>query len=307
MRLDQRLIALHPGLSRRRAKEVVEKGQVRLDGATVTEPGLEVADDAQPDWDPNRPARRAARLDLVRLHEDEHLLIVDKPAGLLTVPTPGGGDDEDTALRRVEEYVKRLRPRGAFAARVHRLDRETSGALAFALSAQARAGLIDAFRRHAIDRRYVALVAGEPQQDAGTIDAPIRDEWKGGRRGIAREGEDASDAITHWRVLERLRGFALVEVRLETGRQHQIRAHLAHLGHPVLGDPIYGEAKAPRLMLHAARLGLRHPVTGEPVRADSPLPPDFLKPLNRVRQGVAAGLPRDPRRHRPPRKPASRR
>lgn len=304
MRLDVLLIARHPGLSRRRAKEVIEKGQVRLAGTTVHEPGLEVAEDAEVDWDENRPARRVARLDLVRLHEDEHLLIIDKPAGLLTVPTPGGGDDEDTALGRVEQYVKRLRPRAAFAARVHRLDRETSGALAFALSAQARAGLIDAFRRHAIDRRYLALVAGEPAADGGTIDAPIRDEWKGGRRGVAQEGEDASDAVTHWRVVERLRGATLVEVRLETGRQHQIRAHLGHLGHPVFGDPIYGKAKAPRLMLHAARLGLRHPVSGEPVRVDAPLPPDFLRPLNRVRAGVAPGLPVDPRRNRPRRVPA---
>jgi 23S rRNA pseudouridine1911/1915/1917 synthase len=289
MRLDLLLIRHHPRLSRRKAREVIEKGQVSVDGATVREAGREVAEGAALAFDPNRKALPRARCSLLVLHEDEHVLVVDKPAGLLTVPSGPGVHDEDTALRRVQEYALRLKPRTGYAERVHRLDRDSSGAVAFALSREARAGLIDTFRHHRIERRYLAIVQGEPTAEGGAIDAPIREAWVSGRRGVAKPGEASQPARTRWRVRERLAGAALLEVELETGRQHQIRVHLAHVGLPILGDPVYGRHRpgrplARRPMLHAFRLAFAHPVTGERVAVESPPPEDFRKALAALRR-----------------------
>jgi 23S rRNA pseudouridine1911/1915/1917 synthase len=286
MRLDLLLIRRHPHLSRRKAREVIEKGQVSVAGVRVREAGREVAEDAAVDFDPNRPALPAARCSLPILYEDEHVIVVDKPAGLLTVPSAPGLHDEDTALARVQEYAQRLKPRGGFAERVHRLDRDTSGAIAFALSREARAGLIRTFRDHRIERRYLAIVAGSPREDEGVVDAPLREEWTSGRKGVARGDEPALPALTRWRVRERCAGAALLEVELETGRQHQIRIHLAHVRLPILGDPVYGQPSplARRPMLHALRLAFEHPLTGERVAAESPLPEDMLSALVALRR-----------------------
>jgi len=289
MRLDLLLVRHHPSMSRRKARDVIEKGQVSVDGRLVREAGRDVAEDADVVFDPNRTALPRARCSLPVLHEDGHVIVVDKPAGLLTVPSAPGLHDEDTVLGRVQEYARRLKPRGGWAERVHRLDRDTSGALAFALSREARAGLIDTFRHHRIERGYLAIVEGEPRAESGTIDAPLREEWVSGRRAVARPGEEQRPARTHWRVRERLPGAALLEVRLETGRQHQIRVHLAHAGLPILGDPVYGRPArsrplARRPMLHAFRLAFAHPVTGERVSAESPPPPDFLRVLDALRR-----------------------
>lgn len=291
MRLDLLLIRRHPSLSRRKARDVIEKGQVSVDGEIVREPGREVAETAAVAFDPNRRALPRARCTLAVLHEDEHVIVVDKPAGLLTVPSAPGVHDEDTALRRVQDYAHRLKPHGGYAERVHRLDRDTSGALAFALSREARAGLIETFRHHRIERAYLAIVEGEPAGEAGTVDAPLREAWVSGRRGVARPGEEQREARTHWRVRERLPGAALLEVRLETGRQHQIRIHLAHVGLPILGDPVYGRPArgrplARRPMLHAFRLAFAHPLTGQRVAAESPPPEDFRKALAALRRGA---------------------
>ncbi len=284
-RLDLVLIARHPGLSRRRAQDAIEKGQVALDGVIVREPGRRVADAAAIHWDPNRKALPRAQLDLPRLHEDEHVLIVDKPAGLLSVKAPGS--DEDNVLAHVAEYAHRLR-RDAFVRAVHRLDRETSGALALALSREAADGLIASFRDHRIERLYLALVGGSPAADAGSVDAPIRERYAGGRRGVARPGEQAREARSRWRVIERWKDATLVEVSLDTGRQHQIRAHLAHVGMPVLGDEVYGRGKRGgrmrRVLLHAAVLGFEHPVTRTRLRVESPLPADFKGALALLRK-----------------------
>jgi 23S rRNA pseudouridine1911/1915/1917 synthase len=293
VRLDLALVRLHPGLSRRKAQDVITKGQVTVDGRLVREPGHSVTPHADLAWDPNRRALPRARLTLPALHEDEHVLVIDKPAGLLAVPTsPEARDEEDTALRRVREYVGRVRPHRPYVGLVHRIDRDTSGALVFALSPDARSGLIDAFRAHRIERRYVALVIGLPRTDEGVVDAPLREAYVSGRRGVARRGEPARPALTRWRVLERLPRGALLEVELETGRQHQVRVHLAHAGLPVLGDPVYGaRERAPvrvsRQMLHARTLAFAHPITGEPVRALSPLPEDFVKALATLRKRPA--------------------
>ncbi len=298
MRLDLLLIRRHPELSRRKAREVIEKGQVTVDGARARHAGEDVPEHAALVYDPNRRALPRVRCSLTVLYEDEHVIVVDKPAGLLSVPSAPGLHEEDTALLRVQEYARRRRPRAPFAERVHRLDRDTSGALAFALSVEARAGLIRTFRDHQIDRRYLALVSGSPAGEQGVIDTPLRDEWKDGRKRVARAGERALAAVTRWRVRERFAGAALLEVRLETGRQHQIRIHLAHVALPILGDPVYGRpapaGSASRPMLHAFRLALRHPITGEPIAAESPLPADMQRVLALLRR--SAGLARGARR-----------
>jgi 23S rRNA pseudouridine1911/1915/1917 synthase len=285
-RLDLALISRTPGLSRRKARDVIEKGQVRVDGRTVTEPGHGVAADATIHWDPNLPAQPRARLALPILHRDASVLVVDKPAGLLSVPTPGGAA-EATALGHVRDFARRL-GRRAYAGAVHRLDRDTSGALAFALSPEAHSLMREAFRAHRIERRYLALVRGSPADERGTVDKPIRDAHAGGRRGLARAGEPSRPALTRYRVVERLGPASLLELELETGRQHQIRLHLASIGHPVLGDRVYGEGRDPvaaaRQMLHARLLAFPHPETGRAVRVESPLPRDFAALLARLRR-----------------------
>jgi 23S rRNA pseudouridine1911/1915/1917 synthase len=301
VRLDLALIAGHPGLSRRKARDVIEKGQVHVDGRMVREPGADVRADAAIDWNPGRKALARVRSSLPLLASDEAFLVVDKPAGLLSVPTPGGVD-EDTVLARVQDYVRRLRPRDPFVGRVHRLDRDTSGSLLFALSAEARAVLIAQFKAHRITRRYSALVAGEPRSDRGVVDAPLAEVYEGGRRKVARGDEPSSPARTHWEVVERFPGAALLDVTLETGRQHQIRVHLAHIRLPVLGDRVYGGATAAsaarRQMLHARVLGFEHPVTGVPVTVESPLPEDFAAVRDHLRKGGGGRARRPPRARR---------
>jgi 23S rRNA pseudouridine1911/1915/1917 synthase len=296
MRLDLLLIRRYPGLSRRKAKDVIEKGQVSVGGERVREAGRDVPEAAAVAFDPNRKALPLARCSLPVLHEDEHVLVVEKPAGLLSVPSAPGAGPEDTALGRVQDYARRKKPRGGYAERVHRLDRDTSGALAFALTREARAGLIDAFRSHRIERRYLAIVAGEPAAASGTIDAPLREAWRSGRRAVAAPGEPARAARTNWRLRERLSGASLVELSLETGRQHQVRVHLAHLGLPILGDAVYGRPArgrplARRPMLHAARLAFLHPVSGVRLVVESPLPADFERVLAALRKNTRRGEP----------------
>src|SRR5262249_17499027 len=160
-----------PELSRRRARDVIEKGQVSVGGAVVRAPGQDVASDAVVRFDPNRRALPRARLSLPLLYQDDELLVVDKPAGLLTVPSaPGADAAEDTARRRVRAYVAPPSPRRPYVGVVHRIDRDTSGAVAFALTPASRAALQGLFREHRIERRYVALVEGVPRDDRGIVD-----------------------------------------------------------------------------------------------------------------------------------------
>jgi 23S rRNA pseudouridine1911/1915/1917 synthase len=290
VRLDLALIRIHPDMSRRKAREVIEKGQVSVDGVTVYDSGRAVSQGAALVWDVNRKARPRARISLSILHQDEAVLVVDKPAGLLAVPTSPDAPNEDTALARVQDYVRHLTPRHPYVGVVHRLDRDTSGALSFALSAAARPALRALFREHRIERRYSALVLGDPRADSGQVDLPIYETYEGGRRRVARAGEPSLPALTRWTVVERFGGAALLDVELHTGRQHQVRVHLAHIGLPILGDPVYGPgpkgkgADAPRQMLHARLLAFVHPLTGAPVRAESPLPPDFNAALASLRR-----------------------
>jgi len=285
---------MHPGLSRRKARDIIEKGQVSLDGVTVTDSGRAVRQGAALVWDANKKARSRARSSLALLHQDEALVIVDKPAGLLAVPTSPDATDEDTALGRVQEYVRHLNPRHPYVGVVHRIDRDTSGALAFAVNPAARPPLRALFREHRIERRYAALVLGEPRAERGEVDLPIHDAYEGGRRRVARAGEPSLPALTRWTVVERFAGAAWLDVELQTGRQHQIRIHLAHMGLSILGDPVYGRERArpavaaPRQMLHARLLAFAHPLSGLPVRAESPLPPDFRSAVEALRRGSGA-------------------
>jgi len=299
VRLDLALIRRYPKLSRRKARDVIEKGQVTLDGRMLREAGLGVPPDAELLWDPHRKALPRARLSLPLLHQDESLLIVDKPAGLLTVPSAPEAVDEDTVLFRVQEYVRHLTPRHPYVGVVHRIDRDTSGAVAFALDPGTRQALRALFREHRIERRYSALVSGRPRGKQGVVDLPIRDAYQGGKRGVAQEGEDSLPALTRWKLAELFEGAALLDVELETGRQHQIRIHLAHIGLPILGDASYGRDHTPRAplaarrqMLHARLLGFVHPATGARVRVEAPFPEDFRRVLGELRRRTPTDPPR---------------
>jgi 23S rRNA pseudouridine1911/1915/1917 synthase len=281
-------------LSRRAARVAVRAGRVDLDGAVADEPGLEVGDNPRLEFSPGRPALYRVRTRLSVLAEDEDFLIVDKPAGLLTVPT--AERERDTLLARVLDYLGHRYRRRPVAFVVHRLDRDTTGAVVFARTRPALHFLQDLFRRHVIDREYLALVEGS-LEPSGTFSADLAGDGVRLKRGVAAPGQRGKRAVTHYRTIERLSQASLVAVRLETGRTHQIRVHFAAAGHPVLGDRVYGRPRRgskigpgrakpepPRQMLHARLLGFAHPSTGEPVRAESPLPADFRETLEFLRR-----------------------
>jgi 23S rRNA pseudouridine1911/1915/1917 synthase len=239
---------------------------------------VEVADDAEPE----APADVGVAVSYDVPFEDEHLLVVDKPAGL--VVHPARGHQTGTLAQALEGRVAGG-DEGWRAGLVHRLDRDTSGLLVVAKSDAVHETLKAALQRRDIVREYLALVEGRPPAKAGTIDAPIgRD-----RRVRIRMSTDTDvprEARTHFEILEALPGTTLLRVKLETGRTHQIRVHLQAIGHPVAGDPEYGRAGLlglQRQFLHAARLAFEHPVTGEPVAIESPLPDDLVAALARAR------------------------
>lgn len=293
MRLDL-AVSKAFGLSRRAARTAVRAGRVDLDGAVADEPGLEVGDNPKLEFSPGRPARYRVRTRLSVLAEDEDFLVVDKPAGLLTVPT--AEREKDTLLSRVLDYLHHRYRRRPVAFVVHRLDRDTSGAVVFARTRPALHLFQDLFRRHVIDREYLALVEGS-LEPSGTFSADLAGDGVHVKRGVAAPGQRGKTAVTHFRTIERLPHASLVAVRLETGRTHQIRVHFAAAGHPVVGDRVYGQPAlgskirggrvapgAPRQMLHARLLGFPHPRTGEPVRTESPLPADFRETLELLRR-----------------------
>jgi 23S rRNA pseudouridine1911/1915/1917 synthase len=220
-------------------------------------------------------------LELRVAYQDDHLLVVDKPAGL--VVHPGAGHASGT-------LVQGLLGRGLAGGDperpgiVHRLDRETSGLLVVSRTQEAYGGLQALLRRRALEREYLTLVRGRPRSRRGRIEAPIgRDRREPTRMSL--DTASPKEAITHFEVVELLPEHALLRVRLETGRTHQIRVHLAAIGLPVAGDPAYGlpEAGLERQFLHAARLAFPHPVTGKRIEAESPLPSDLAEALARVR------------------------
>jgi 23S rRNA pseudouridine1911/1915/1917 synthase len=284
VRLDQRLREVRPDLSWTRIREAIAHGQVLVDGQRVRDPAAQIEPHASVDVDVSRPRLPHARLDLPRLYEDEDVLVIDKPAGLLTVPTdPEARESEDTVLRRVQEYVRHLRGPRAYAGVLHRLDRDTSGALAVALSRAAHREGRALFASHEFERWYLAVVRGVPRHPSGRIDAAISDEYVSGRRRIVDDERGGLAAVTHYRVRTAYRDAALLEVRLETGRQHQIRLHLQRLGHPLIGERVYTRdgrgTRAPRQMLHAWRLRFRHPLSSRTVSCEAPMPADMARLL----------------------------
>jgi 23S rRNA pseudouridine1911/1915/1917 synthase len=214
--------------------------------------------------------------------EDEHLLVVDKPAGLVVHPAGGhrGGTLVHGLLERDVAGGDEDRP-----GIVHRLDRDTSGLLVVARSDEAHERLQELIRRREVERRYLALVKGAPRSRSGRIEAPIgRDRFDRSRHSL--DTATPRDAVTWFEVVELLGPRALLALRLETGRTHQIRVHLQAIELPVCGDPVYGVAGdlgLERQFLHAAGLAFDHPFTGERVEIESPLPPDLAAALVRAR------------------------
>ena len=286
MRLDLE-VSRRFGLSRRAAREAVRGGRVDVNGETLELPGSEVAEGARVELVRDRPSKRTVRTRLAVLHEDPDVIVVDKPAGLLTVPTEAR--ERDTLWSRVLQYLQLRHGGRPYAGIVHRLDKDTSGAVVFARNRRALHALQDRFRSHDIDREYVALAGGSPP-DSGTFDADLV-RTKELRRTVARAGEEGRRAVTRFEVLERVRGAALVSIRPETGRTHQIRVHFSAAGYPILGDKVYragsGELpeSAPRQMLHARRLGFVLPESAR-VSAEAPIPEDFRRELESRRRGA---------------------
>ena len=285
MRLDKRLKADHPELSWRQVREAIEKGQVTLDGRIQRDPAVDASASASIDLDRNRPAQSRIRASFDILHEDDDVLVVNKPAGLLSIASSAeAAATDDTVLRRVREYMLRKRGYKSYVGMLHRLDRDTSGSLAVALSKDAHAAGRELFKHHRFERHYLALVHGVPARPSGTIEARISSGYRDGRRKLVDDEAPGLDARTDYKVRERLRDAALLELTLHTGRQHQIRLHLQQIGHPLIGERVYTDEPhagmaAPRNMLHAWTLAFPHPLTGARIAVEAPLPSDFSRML----------------------------
>jgi 23S rRNA pseudouridine1911/1915/1917 synthase len=269
MTLRERLQMLHPGASGRRIKEWLARGRVRVNGAVASRGDVAVGPGDRVELGGvtrSRPIPAPLRL----VHEDEDLLVVDKPAGLLTIATEA--ERERTVYRLLRDWLQARDGGRVFV--VHRLDRETSGLLVFARTAGAKQSLQAQFEARTPERVYVARVEGAVREAAGTLAGRLADEG-GPRVRLAHAGE-GREAVTHYRVLERRPEATLLELTLVTGRRGQIRAQLAAFGHPIAGDRTYGSRRDPlgRVCLHATRLGFVHPRGGR-VAFESPAPPAF--------------------------------
>jgi 23S rRNA pseudouridine1911/1915/1917 synthase len=288
IRLDK-LVAERFQLSRRAAQEAVRNGRIDLAGQRCDEPGREVEPDAPIEFFPNRPKARKVSGRLRVLHEDRHVLVVDKPAGVLTLPTQE--HERDTLLERASRYLALRYGGRPYVGIVHRLDKDTSGALALARSPAAGRALQALFKAHDIERQYLAVVEGSIRREEGTIDLALVTDRGDLRRGVARSPGEGRRAVTHYRVVERFGPVAtLLACWLETGRTHQIRIHLAELGHPVVGEAVYRPRAQPRCKatfhrqaLHAQTLGFRHPLTGEDLHVEAPVPDDLAALMTDLR------------------------
>ena len=287
-RLDRALADALPTLSRERLKSLIRSGA--LAGGKVRDPAMKVKGDetfalAVPDPEPahNEPQDIPLRV----IFEDEHLLVVDKPAGLVVHPAAGNRDG--TLVNALLHHCGASLSGIGGVARpgiVHRIDKDTSGLLVVAKTDVAHEGLARQFAAHTIDRRYLAIVNGVPKAKVGTVDAPLARSSANRKKIAIVEGARGKRAVTHWTRLSSLREAALVECRLETGRTHQVRVHMASIGHPLLGDPVYGgagkthrkllnELEFHRQALHAAELGFTHPATKRKLSFASAMPSDM--------------------------------
>ncbi|MCC2637618.1 MAG: rRNA pseudouridine synthase [Moraxellaceae bacterium] len=294
MRLDQAAAQLFDAYSRERLKDWIKDGRLTLNGKPG-KPRDKVAGGETLVLDAELAVETPALPEDIPLHivyEDEFLLVVDKPAGL--VVHPGAGNPDGTLMNALLHHWPDLNllPRAGI---VHRIDKDTSGLLVVAKTLPAHTDLTAQLADKSVYREYEAIVCGV-MTGGGTVDAPIdRHPTDRTRMAVVRrrheEDERGRDAVTHYRVLARFRGHSHVRVQLETGRTHQIRVHMAHISHPLVGDPVYGGRMRlpkggsqemihaiqhfPRQALHARRLGLAHPETGEPMSWESPLPEDM--------------------------------
>lgn len=270
-RLDVTLAALLPEHSRSRLQGWVRASRVSCTGKPLTDPKLRVRGGEQlelvAEADPALLADYPQDMSLDVVFEDEHILMINKPAGL--VVHPGSGNWSGTLLNGLLAHSPRAAeiPRAGI---VHRLDKDTSGLMVVAKTLEAQTDLVRQLQARSVKRYYAAVVLGQPREH-GMVDAPIdRHPAQRTRMAVVHSGREAR---THYRVIERLRGCAWVECRLDTGRTHQIRVHMAHIGHPLVGDPVYGGRRAapapadhfPRQALHAFRLGLEHPLSHKPM------------------------------------------
>ena len=288
-RLDKALTEAS-GLSRQRVQALMAEGRVALGGNPVSQTSLKLTGDeawsiAIPEAAPAEA--QAQDIPLVIVHEDDHLIVVDKPAGL--VVHPAAGNPDGTLVNALLHHCKgQLSGIGGVARPgiVHRIDKDTSGLLVVAKTDKAHEGLGAQFADHSIERAYRAVVAGRPAPPAGTVTGAIgRSSRDRKKMAIVEEGR-GKHAVTHYRTIRPLGEASLVECRLETGRTHQVRVHMSSIGHPLLGDPVYGRsssrfrpalsaAQFARQALHAAELGFIHPVTQERLHFVSEMPADM--------------------------------
>ena len=290
LRLDQALSALLPEFSRNRIQNWIRARKISVDDAWGTTKmkvsgGEAVQVEIEPDSGATPDAPEAIPLHVV--FEDPVLLVINKPVGL--VVHPGSGNPHGTLLNALLHRVPQVAelPRAGI---VHRLDKDTSGLMVVAKTLTAHTDLVRQLQARTVKREYLALVYGEIDR-AGTVDAPLaRDPHNRTKRGVHPMGKPA---VTHYEVVERFPGLTLLRCRLETGRTHQIRVHMQHIGHPLVGEQVYSASRRshlkiafPRQALHAERLGLIHPVTQEFMQWECPLPPDFAALLHALRENT---------------------
>jgi 23S rRNA pseudouridine1911/1915/1917 synthase len=283
-RLDVAL-ARHSGLSRALVQRAIADGRVTVDGSAATKRRVLNEGETVRYEIPvvSSASLQAETVPYTLVYEDDWLLVVDKPAGVVVHPAPG--HEHGTLVHGLVDHG----PAGGHESRpgiVHRLDRDTSGLLIVARSAVAHRRLVEAMARRAIQRRYVTLVCGTPPHPEGVIDVPIGRHVRD-RKRMSVHTARGRPAVTHFAVRQRFEAYTLLDVRLETGRTHQIRVHLAAVGCPVAGDVVYGGRPRPeglaRQFLHAARLAFPHPESGDELAFESPLPGDltgFLRTLS---------------------------
>lgn len=278
-----------------RAKQLCMDGRVSVDGERCTDPAARVSPDAVVVVAETAPRQRAAGAlpEEAIIHVDIDLVVVNKPAGLLSVADEPGNND--TLVNHARTLLRRMKAGDAALGVVHRLDRETTGVMVYARNATALRHLAAQFREHTMERAYEAIAHGAVL--AGRLDTMfvldrgdgLRGSFGRFRRARGAPPSDARQAVTHVEPLETLRGATLVECRLETGRQHQIRIHLAEMGHPIVGERVYirdykgPKIESPRPMLHARTLGFVHPRTGETMSFEREAPADFREMLEKLR------------------------
>ena len=294
-RLDRALAATVPTLSRERLKTLIRSGAVEAEGKPIRDPALKVRGEealrvAVPE--PTPAHNEPQDIPLTIVFEDEHLLVVDKPAGLVVHPAAGNLDG--TLVNALLHHCRgKLSGIGGVARPgiVHRIDKDTSGLLVVAKTNVAHEGLARQFAAHSIGRRYLAIVNHVPRAAKGTVDASLARSPANRKKIAIVEHGRGKRAVTHWSRLKPLKDAALVECRLETGRTHQVRVHMASIGHPLVGDPVYGrtgkthgkmlkELQFHRQALHAAELEFTHPVTKGRLSFSSPMPPDMQELIN---------------------------